>query len=174
VNDAYRLFPDARVLYACDAQWWNAHRGCPDFSGEKWSSHGIAGRVRHNDKLDVARKYGLNLVAGKDGEGFSFDPEVIHYGSNSGFQAINLAILMGATRIVLVGFNLGHVDGKKHFFGDHPRGLRNTHSYSNFLRAFNRAAKLLPLHIQILNATPNSALTCFPRISLDDALSLAA
>lgn len=116
----------------------------------------------------------MNLIGGKDGEGFSFDPEVIHYGSNSGFQAVNLAILMGATRIVLVGFNMGSIDGKRHFFGDHPRGLRNTNTYNNFLRAFNRAAKLLPPHIQILNATPNSALTCFPRIDLHDALSLAA
>jgi hypothetical protein len=103
VNDAYRLLPFAQVLYACDATWWNAHQGCPGFAGEKWSSHGAVGRVRHNDKSATALRHRLNLIEGQDGEGFSFDPGLIHYGSNSGFQAVNLALLMGATRIILVG-----------------------------------------------------------------------
>ena len=109
VNDAYRLFPDAAVLYACDSEWWDVHGGCPDFAGEKWSSHSVdAGG--HNDKREVAKKYGLKLVEGRDRDGFSFDPACIHYGSNSGFQAVNLAILFGAKRIVLVGFDMRGVD----------------------------------------------------------------
>lgn len=112
----------------------------------------------------------MKLVEGRDGKGFSFDPGVIHYGSNGGFQAVNLALLMGATRIVLVGFNMQPVDGKGHFFGSHGPGLRNTTNYSNFIRAFEVAAASLPQGIEILNATPASALTCFPGIDLDQAL----
>jgi hypothetical protein len=174
VNDAYRLFPWAEVLYACDAAWWNVHHGCPGFAGEKWSSHGAAGRIKHNDKSAVAEKYGLKLVAGRDGDGFSFEPDVIHYGSNSGFQAINLALLMGARRIILVGFDMGCTNGRRHFFGDHPPGLRNATSYQNFIRALERAAKLLPPGIEILNATPGSALRCFPMVTLNDALAAFA
>jgi hypothetical protein len=170
VNDAYRLLPFAQMLYACDAKWWEVHKGCPDFQGEKWSSHGLPGRVRHNDKTEVAARYGLHLVAGQDGEEFSLDPEVITYGSNSGFQAINLALLLGAKRIVLVGFNMQAVNGSRHFFGDHGRGLRNTSSYSNFIRAFERAARKLPPEIQIVNATPNTALRCFRMMPLEKAL----
>ena len=168
VNDAYRLIPNAQVLYACDSMWWEVHKGCPDFQGEKWSSHGLTGR--HNDKSDVAEKFGLNLVEGKEADGFSLDPLIIHYGSNSGFQAINLAILFGAKRIVLVGFDM-RVTDKRHFFGDHPTPLRNTANYSNFISAFDRAAKKLPKDIQILNATPDSALNCFEKVSLEYALS---
>ncbi len=182
VNDAYRLFPRADVLYACDARWWDVHGGCPEFPGEKWSSHGVSGRIRHNDKTEVARKYGLTLVAGRDQAGFSFEPGVIHYGSSSGFQAVNLALLMGARRIVLVGFDMrvvpvedrGVTKQMRHFFGDHPAPLRNAASYRNFIKPFEVAAKTLPKGIQILNATPGSALTCFPMVSLHEAFAAAA
>jgi hypothetical protein len=170
VNDAWRLLPFADVLYACDGAWWDMHKGCPGFQGEKWSSHGIPGRVRHNDKTVQAKRYALNLIEGADGKGFSFDPGRIHYGSNSGFQAVNLALLWGALRVILIGFDMQPRDGKRHFFGDHPGGLRNTSNYSGFIRAFETAAKKLPPHIEILNATPGSALRCFPMVDLADAL----
>ena len=170
VNDAYRLLPWADVLYACDAAWWETHKGCPDFNGEKWSSHGLPGRIRHNDKSHVAAKYGLNLIGGMDREGFSLDPSIIHYGSNSGFQAVNLAMLWGAERIVLVGFDM-HAGGGRHFFGNHPAPLRNAASFANWINRFCVAAKGLPDHIEILNATPGSALNCFPKVNLNDALA---
>jgi len=173
VNDAYQLFPDAAVLYACDAEWWEVHGGCPDFAGEKWSSHSVD-TGGHNDKREVAEKYGLKLVEGRDRDGFSFDPACIHYGSNSGFQAINLAILFGAKRVVLVGFDMRVVDRKRHFFGDHPAPLRNDGGYGSFIRTFARAAKSLPDNIQIINATPCSALKCFPIMELQNALTETA
>ena len=113
VQDAWRLMPWADVLYGCDAKWWDVHNGCPDFAGEKWSTHDDG----TNSKLDVARKYGVSLVAGKAADGFSLNSTVIHYGSNSGHQAVNLAILMGAVRVVLVGFDMRKVDGKSPFLG---------------------------------------------------------
>jgi hypothetical protein len=168
VQDAYRLIPWADVLYGCDAAWWNIHggRGAGDFAGEKWSSHDGG----TNDKTLAAETYGLHLVAGAHGEGFSTDPAAIHYGSNSGFQAVNLAILWGAARIVLVGFDMRTVDGKRHFFGDHPPGLTNEADFASFIPPFVRAAAALPAGVSIVNATPDSALTCFPMGALDDAL----
>ena len=173
VNDAYRLMPWADMLYACDDMWWRHHDGCPDFAGEKWSSHGAIGSKRHNDKSKAAALYGLNLVAGRDEIGFSLDPHVIHYGSNSGFQAVNIALLAGGNPIILVGFNMQAVGKRRHFFGDHPAGLRNTADYRNFVRHYVHAAKRLSPDIKILNATPDSALTCFPKVDLHDAIAAA-
>lgn len=166
--------PLAAVLYSCDADWWRVHCGCPRFSGERWSSHTVGKIGQHNDKLATADAFDLNLIEGRDGEGFSFDPSFIHYGSNSGFQAVNLAILFGATRILLVGFDMRAVHGKRHFFGDHPAPLRNTRDYVPFISSFERAAKKVPDHITIINCTPLSALKCFPMMDLQDALTLAA
>jgi hypothetical protein len=163
--------PWADMLYACDEMWWRHHGGCPDFAGEKWSSHGLK---KHNDKVNAAERYGLNLVAGHDEIGFSLDPDVIHYGSNSGFQALNIAILTGGNPIILVGFNMQSVGRQRHFFGNHPAGLRNTADYRNFARHFERAARRLPADIRIWNATPDSALTCFPKVELNDAIAAAS
>ena len=167
VNDAYRLLPFAQVMYACDAAWWNHHKGCPDFAGEKWSSHAPGA----NDKAQVANKYGLRLVHGIQGQGFSLKSDLIHYGSNSGFQAINLAILFGATRIVLVGFDMQRVNGKQHFFGSHPAPLNRVTAFGRFVLAFKDAVKVMPKGIEIINCTPGSALTVFPLGNLSEVLN---
>lgn len=165
VNDAYKLFPNGDILYACDEAWWNVHEGAEEFRGERWSSQGDD--KRHNDdKYKCAERWGLNLVRGKHSPGFSADPGLIHYGSNSGFQAVNLAIHKGATKIVLVGFDMREVNGHRHFFGPHPPSLRNSGDYKNFIRAFEQA----PAPVPIINATPGSALTCYPMMSLEEAL----
>lgn len=171
VNDAWRLLPWADVLYAADEDWWNIHEGCPEFTGEKWSH--VRGDDDHN-KIKCAADWDINLIVGAYRDGFSTKDGLIHYGSNSGFQAINLAMQFGATRIVLVGFDMQPVDGKRHFFGDHPAPLRNGTPYTKFIPHFEKAAKLLPAGIEIINATPGSALTCFKRMALNEALSAAA
>lgn len=164
VNNAWQRLPWADVLFATDTAWWHFHRGVPSFNGEKWSSHGTS-----NDKHDVWQAYGIHCIAGQHGAEFSTVPGQINYGSNSGFQAVNLAIQFGASRIVLVGFNMQSVGGKSHFHGDHPKGLRNADP-RRFLTYFNQAAKKMPAGVEVINATPDSLLTCFPKMSLDEAL----
>jgi hypothetical protein len=166
VGDAWRRLPWAEVLYHCDAAWWRHHKGVPDFNGERWSSHdaGI------NDKCDVAARYPVRLVAGRAGSTFSRDPQRIHYGKNSGFQAINLAILFGARRIILVGFDMQERDGQRHFFGPHPKPLRNGATYRSWVPMFRNAARHLE-DVEIVNATPGSALDCWPVMTIEDALA---
>ena len=163
VNDAARLVPRAEVLYACDADWWDYHDGVPGFEGERWSTHD----AQSNDKTGL---WYLNLVAGSTERGFSADPAVINYGQNSGFQAVNFAILAGAKYIVLVGFDMRD-DKPRHFFGDHPAPLRNTTGYRTFIREFEYAAQRMPPGVAIVNATPDSELACFDYVELKHALA---
>jgi len=176
VNDAYRRLPVADILYGCDETWWDLHKGCPEFHGERWSSHEQdpdPKQIHGNDKGEAAVRYGLTLVRGQDGDEFSFCNKFIRYGSNAGFQAINLALLKGCNDIVLVGFDMRHVAGLSHFFGDHPAQLRRTadEGYRGFARHFERAARALPADVFIVNATPGSALKCFPILDLEEALN---
>jgi len=166
VQDTYRAMPWADVMYGCDVKWWRQHTPCPDFKGEKWSSHDNGS----NDKRQHAEEFGFQCIRGMAGSTFSTDPEVICYGDCSGFQAINLAILFGATYIVLVGYDMTY-RGKGHFFGDHPDGLFQNRNYENFLHNFDKAAKKLPEGVTIINATPRSALTAFPVKPLEDAIA---
>lgn len=176
VNDAYRVMPFADAMYACDNHWWlNVPRDFSGFSGEMWTSHEEIvhpHEVHGNDAREVVKKFpNVRTVYGRDGSEFSLDPNFIRYGHTSGFQAINLALLKGCRKIVLVGFDSRHVDGKTHFFGDHPKGIHTTSNdgYAQHVQHFNRAAICLPNGVTIINATPGSAIKCFPMMSLEDA-----
>ncbi len=166
VNDAHRLLPFADVLYACDANWWDVREGCPTFYGEKWTSHSD----RDNDKTRVMERFGLNVILGEHGNRFSINPGQICYGNNSGFQAVNLALLFGGNPIILVGFDMRDVDGKRHFFGKHEPPLSDSQNFGAWVQNFAEAAKHLPPGRLIVNATPDSALTCFPHMPLEEAL----
>ena len=155
--------PWADVLYGCDARWWNAHNGT-DFQGEKWSSHN--NKEHADDKLEVSEKYDLNLIRGIAGEGFSTKDDLIYYGDNSGFQAVNLAMVMGATDIILVGFDMRIVSGRSHFFGDHPKGLFQRKEYDSFAKKFVKP----PEGVTIINATPGSAIKAYPVMEFDEAI----
>jgi hypothetical protein len=177
VNDAYRRLPFADVLYACDGDWWRHHNGCLDFAGERWSSHGNA---MHNDKREIGERYGISLIRGADSEGFSLDPSIIHYGAMGGFQAVNIAgHKMGwKGKIILVGFDMTAIEGHRHFFGEHPKGLRATRigkggSYEQCIAHFGIAAKNMPAEFDIVNCSPASALTVFRIATLGDELKRA-
>lgn len=62
------------------------------------------------------------------------------------------------------------VTDKHHFFGKHPKGLHNGKSFQKWINNFKKAVDSVPPHIEIVNATPNSALRCFPMMELAEAL----
>jgi hypothetical protein len=171
VNDAHRLIPDAEVLYACDAIWWDHHQGVPDFAGEKWTSYDET--PSQAKKPASVTRWGLKTVYGRHGIGFSSNPSMIHYGQNSGFQAINLAIHFGCTRIVLLGFDMRHGFGV-HFFGDHPpnAGFKTKTDHSAFIRHFRDAVRTQPKHVRIVNANLDSGLDVYEKLPLEQALCL--
>jgi hypothetical protein len=162
VNDAYRLIPDAQTLYAADIDWWIHHKGCPDFKGEKLTCL-LERRDRRRDR--IVEQYGLATIPGKRGATFSLKKH-INFGSNSAFQAANVALLRGASPLIFVGLDLHG----PHFFGEHPKGLaRRRTSYDTFIGRFANARSANP-ELPIIKATPGSSLGCFPIMTLREAL----
>lgn len=164
VNDGYRLVPNAVALYACDAKWWTWHdEALKTFHGAKWSLQTSNwGRVR-------ARFPDVRLLRNTGTQGIETDPAGLRTGHNSGYQAINLAVHYGATRIVLLGYDMQTLNGRTHFFGDHPQ--RQDSPYEMFRRAFASAVDdLKALGVTVLNCSRTSALTCFPRVPLESVL----
>lgn len=166
VNDAYRLFPNANTLYAADVEWWKYHEGCPNFEGEKLTCH-HDGDARRRKR--ICKEYNIKPMAARRGSGFSLDPSYIHYGTNSGFQATNIAVVRGACPIILIGFDMQGT----HFFGPHPSRIRRNEAvkkYDRFISYFHQA-RMLHKDLNIINATgPKSLLTAFPTMSLKEAL----
>jgi hypothetical protein len=114
----------------------------------------------------------LNWICGRQKPGLCLDPLAIHYGGNSGYQAINLAFNWGARRIILLGFDMGKaVDGRSHYFGDHPAGLRRGGNFRNWIADFEQlAADLKAEGVEVVNCSRSTALRCFPRMDLQSAL----
>lgn len=161
VNDCWRLYPRADVLYACDRGWWEKHHSATKaFSGQRWTQD-----------RESAEKYGLSHIAGEAGAGFSTRCGLIKFNWNSGAQAMQLGWQLGARRFVLIGFDMTPVNGKVHWFGDHPRGLINESPWQMFISAFETIAKdCEQLGIEVINTSRVSKLTCFRRLSLAEAL----
>lgn len=102
-----------------------------------------------------------------------FGPQV-GSGGNSGFQALNLALQWGAVRILLIGFDMTDASGSLHWYGHNNWRGANNPNHSNFRRwiaAFNNAAKQCrELGVDVVNCSLHSALMCFPKMSLEEAI----
>lgn len=91
-------------------------------------------------------------------------------GKNSGYGALTLAIFRGAKRVVLVGYDAQHTGGRSHWHGDHPQPLGSAGSVHRWPIDFERAQRQYAGRVEILNASRATALTCFPRVTLERAL----
>lgn len=176
VNDCWRLAPWADHLYAADHAWWNYHGESvvAGFQGKRWTQQPIS-KPRPEQK-DVIERFRLMPVGGKWERGLGTD--CIHYpdvGGNSGYQAINLAYLLGATQIILLGYDMqrqgDQKTGRRHWFGEHPAPISCSPDYGVYADVFPElAAALRERGVEVINCTRETVLTCFPRHSLAEAL----
>ena len=172
VNDAYRLAPFADICYFADSEWWGWHKDRPDFqafAGQKCSISDSGGNIK-----DPA----VHILRNANGRGHSFglslDPEQIVTGSNSGYQALNIAVLAGAKTILLLGFDAREPTGKTHWFGDHPK-REPIAAYAEYRKAFSAGeSAILAAGVKVVNCSPGSAIDSFPKMDLEDALRLYA
>ena len=78
-----------------------------------------------------------------------------------------MAYHLGATRIILLGFDMHSHGGKSHWFGDHPAKYATGDKIERFIVAF-RSIKPEQYGIEILNCSRETALDAFPRHDLDE------
>jgi hypothetical protein len=159
VNDAYRIAPWIDVLYACDAKWWDHHKGVRSFTGLKYSLQRQAAKWR-----------GVSVLQNTGTDGLQMKPNGLKTGKNSGYQAINLAVHLGAKRILLLGYDMEIKHGSKsHWFGDHPWG--NRPPVSSFRGMFRTLVAPLEKHgVTVINCSRSTSLDAFPCMALELAL----
>lgn len=156
IKDTIRLAPWADVLYACDARWWRYYGdSLRDLSLPKYALEG--GAAPWAVPLRNTGDLGLEL-----------DPTGLRTGKHSGYQAINLAVHLGARRLVLLGYDLQPApDGADHWFGAHPYPTKSP-PYADLRRVFSAiVAPLQALGVEVINATRRTALDCFPCCALE-------
>ena len=172
VNDGVRLVPFADVLYSSDWFWWDRHSGWPTFHGLK------IGMCRRSMRATGYQKYpDMNVINHSGDRGLELQPTALKTGTNSGYAAINLAVHLGAARVLLLGYNMGKLHGRAHFFGPHTGGLKDSqaHDYATMLRHFTTILEPLKASgVEVVNCTPNSFLQVFPKMDLREALPASA
>ena len=141
------------MLYAHDLQWWESEAGQrarSQFKGDMYAGMDQA-----------AAKFGLHHAPTIKGQGAPTDGK-IYTGGNSGYQAVQLALMWGASEIILIGFTMKAIDGKNHWHRDHKHSNPNTTSLNRWVVAFNS----LPLYIDksMIKVYGESAITAFDKV----------
>lgn len=167
VNAAYMLGNWLDILFFGDVGFFLEHeKGIASFPGIKISGNEQAQRdwVRYCPK-DMEKIHGITTR-----------PNHLSWNGNSGAAAINLAVHLGATRIFLLGFDM-NLNEESHQHWHNVYG-RNTNKRAPAKLPFNRHLVGFPkiaedarnLGIEIINVNSDSAINCFPKISLNQIL----
>ena len=160
INNNWEICPSADALYACDREWWQRNKGCPEFKGNKYRLE-----VTEPDYLDVFK------LENTGHEGLDEKWPGIRTGHNGGYQAINLAYHFGVKKIILIGYDMQHTDGKMHWHGDHPRGMNNPVNVSDWIPIYNDLSVVLKEKgIKVINCTLKTALMCFKKMDIRNAI----
>ena len=187
VNSSCGLAPWSTVLFFTDCSWYEARRQLvADWQGN-------VATMCKRAKRELAEKVWLIKTCGDPDLPCEFPPVgsgLVRQGRSSGHTAISLAIAAGAARVVLLGYDCRVVldasglprehchdeylvDGRRDYATEKedPR-WNNKRDYSAIFvpgyRGWNDAAARAG--VQILNATPGSAITEFDMVDLVDIL----
>lgn len=159
VNDAvYAVRAD--WLHGCDLKWWRWHvSDLAGFDGFRTSVEATP------PEWDVGQLHETGVT------GFDTRPGCIRTGGCGVYQGIHIAIHAGARRVILLGVDMKRGPaGETHWHGGHP--TPTTVDYAETL--IPRFTTLLPAiaehGVEVVNATPGSALLTFPLVDLEQAL----
>ena len=158
INDAYRIAPWADVLYFADGsvKWYGWHKDRPEFKAFR----GMRLTIEAADRAP-----GVHWLKNYGTKGLSENRDGVMSGSHSGHQALNIAIHLGARRIVLLGYDCRG----DHWFGEHPN--KTAMNFGGWIANFRGIVeRLAALNIKVLNCSPGSAIDAFPKRKLESAL----
>lgn len=193
VNNSWELRRDADVLYFCDADWWerkansrfNKRPKSPDLDSYPTNAATIREHFKGKYIVTISDARGPELRRlrilprqGLNPQALSTKPDHLAFGSNGGYQAMNLAALFGAARIVLLGFDLRvekDAAGKIvrthwHQGHGHPPGVQDA-KLTGMRKHFARLVEpLKAAGVEVINASVGSALTCWPMRTIEELM----
>ena len=174
MNMAFSVF-DLDLLHGCNIAFWDHYWDqVKDLRCQTWTT-----------RPELKGKYhGLNYIEERWEDCLSTDSSYItaHHGSSA--QTMGLAYHYGIKAMLLIGFDMrfaGKIDRRhykepRHFHDETP--LTEIHwpmtgpngELTGLIKEFE-TINPQRLGVSIINCTPNSAMTCFPMMDLDEALS---
>ena len=160
INRAFSYLPNADVLYFSDTRFYEWYRDdIEKFKGLKYT---ISNKIKSTTVKSLKRGHET---------GMHTDGYTLSHGNNSGYAAINLAYMLGAKVIILLGYDLNTIKTVNFHDGYNIEQQNNVYKnefippYLSLPRLFKR------LGVLCYNANQDSELNCFPKCSLDFALN---
>lgn len=166
INEAgLTLVPWCDILFWGDQRWY-------DWNKDRLHLHTGAMKIhRHSGYVPGAMRIRYNPPAGG---GIHWGKDAVG-GIESGSSAINLALHTGASKIVLLGFDMMRVPlGGQNNFHDKHQASHNPDAVKKFIRAHRSMAGDLKSRghpVKVMNATTISGLVgIWPMVDLEDIL----
>lgn len=164
VNDAFRLGePCPRMVFGDDKYWRAVKWELEEYAKQGGMVYSIAPATTR-----ISLPWVHQLTRG--GSGLSSNPEVIGWNHNTGAAALNLALLLGARRVFLLGFDMVVLKGATHWHNRRP-GLTHQSTFDRFLAGFALLAHQMNKFPgrEVFNVTDGtSMLKSFPKISVEE------
>lgn len=161
VNRAFEYLPFADILFSMDNRYYGEIRMTKEFRGFRGRKVWINTMNFHYEGVETLKIYDVPGMSPSVASGIST-------GGNSGYAALNLALLLGADPVYLLGFDFKAANGRSHFhpgyrFVSHPEKLD---AWRARLEAV--APSILATGRRVINLSTNSALTGFPFARFED------
>ena len=112
----------------------------------------------------------VHLLRNGGVSGFARSPDTLNTGQNSGFQALNLVFHSGAAIAVLLGYDMKYADNgqRSHWHEGHPMKVPEQWYRQHYAAHFRTIGEC---GMRILNASRDTLLDCFPRVTIEEALA---
>jgi len=132
---------------------------------------------------EFAERFGINYIFGEERKtGLSLDPRIVHINHGSGPMIMNLAILYGCSKLVLIGHDMKFAKDynpqkqepgsiPRHYFGEYPKKLQHWPSVKvrqgvldGLIEAYTKIKADIDarqISVDVVNCTPGSALKMF-------------
>lgn len=168
VNSSLYIGNWVDVLFFGDAKWYWWNKECVDaYKGYKVSMN-ICWPGR--DK-SIADQPDIWIIQRKHG-GFERRHGYLSFNHSSGAAAINLAYRLGASRIILLGFDMQLVNSERNYKEHVQMASRNKDSFPYMRQGMENLARAMKgiKGVEVLNANPESALTCFKKVNVEEVI----
>lgn len=164
VNSSYEVAPFAQFLFFGDNRWWEEHRQRPALVAFKGRLVTVSGAATGDRLLKLKR------VRPDKGPGLSTKPDTLSSQKTSLQGAMNLAFLLGASRMVLLGADMRRADdGRSHHHSPHKwRNKPGNGTWDIQLQDLALIVEPLRKHgVEVFNTSPISRLPFWPKAPLE-------
>jgi len=159
-NDAYLLGKEVcKICVFGDPKWYRKHKHeLVKYEGIVFTNHGNFQRNRTDWIWALPRK----------ARGLAKD--ALAWNKNTGSVAVNLALILGAKRVFLLGFDMCLLNKHEQNWHENLLNEPDKSVYPLFIRGFEILSKQMHKYFpnaEIINVTDSSALDMFPKVACD-------